>query len=143
MIGTQIQIEANELKAAIKKFEDLFPGELDKCVQNAITETQIRLMASYPAATGQTKMGWKIRKFGNANWQLYNENKVALFLEEGTKDHGPVTAKFLQWRTAQGSYRRAKRVRGIQARYYLAQQVPFAQQTVTDMISRKIRELLS
>jgi len=77
--------------------------------------------------TGRTRRGWRTRKVYNG-YNLYNELPAMRFIDQGTKAHGPVTAKFLYiplnkkasrgWRPGlvRGKdYVLKKRVRGIRA----------------------------
>ena len=83
--------------------------------------------------TGQVRRGWQITKAG-IGWQVTNLNKVMLFLERGTRSHGPRTAKALfiplTRKAAMGGqdlkfgrdYIFAKRVKGIAARHIVRDQ---------------------
>lgn len=83
--------------------------------------------AFLPKKTG----AWFVQKKGIGEYQLVSMSKVALFLEEGTRAHGPRTAKFLYiplrpgaavWREGfvyGRDYILTKRVKGIRARHYL------------------------
>jgi hypothetical protein len=45
--------------------------------------------------TGQTRRSWIINKIGDTGYELTNTSKVMRFLENGTRAHGPKTAKRL------------------------------------------------
>jgi hypothetical protein len=45
--------------------------------------------------TGQTRRSWIVNKIGDTSYELTNTSKVMRFLENGTRAHGPKTAKRL------------------------------------------------
>jgi len=92
-----------------------------------------RLISETPKGyTGQTRKSWKIERHGSEKsfgFSINNESRIMKFLEFGTKDHGPKTARFLfiplNRKTALGGLRKnskfgkdyvlTKRVKGIKA----------------------------
>lgn len=89
------------------------------------------IVPAMPHKTGALKRSWKPVKVSAHQWKIASDSKVALYIEEGTKAHGPKTAKFLyiplrpgaaSWR--QGfvwgkDYILVKKVKGIKAQHYL------------------------
>jgi hypothetical protein len=84
--------------------------------------------------TGQTRRGWQAIKTG-VGYQVTNNNKVMLFLEAGTRAHGPKKAKHLfiplNRRAALGTRKNlvfgvdfilTKRVKGIKAKNIVKKQ---------------------
>lgn len=101
--------------------------------------------------TGQTANKWFAKKLSFGKYQIYSTSKVALFLEQGTRAHGPKTAKFLYiplrknalvWRKGMifgKDYILAKRVKGIDAMHYLE---PTSNEILEDMVNKFVLELV-
>lgn len=95
--------------------------------------------------TGETANRWFTIKKGDGSYSIFNTSKVALFLEEGTKAHGPKTAKFLYiplranarvWRKGLvfgRDFILVKWVKGIDAMHYLT---PASHEILEDMVNR-------
>lgn len=45
--------------------------------------------------TGETRRGWVTVRYGKGKYATVNKTNAAMFLEEGTRGHGPATKKFL------------------------------------------------
>lgn len=103
-----------------------------------------------PVRTGETKNKWFAIEKGRNVYSIFNTSKVALFLEEGTKAHGPKKAKFLYiplrrgikvWRKGQvygRDYILAKWVKGIKALKYLK---PASNAILNNMVNRFMAEM--
>lgn len=66
------------------------PNAIDNVVDEAAWRTQARLVKSTPKRWfGQVRRGWIVAKPRIGARLVINQNKIMLFLEEGTKDHGP------------------------------------------------------
>lgn len=113
-------------------------------VLEAIAYKGLRMFASIlPKRTGALQRSWSVQKKGIGQYQIFSTSKVALFLEEGTKDHGPKTKKFLYIPLRRGAavwrkglvigkdYILVKRVKGIRAMRYLK---PVSQDVLGEMV---------
>jgi hypothetical protein len=68
----------------------LSPEAVDPVIDRVAFETQGRLIRETPKKWfGQVRRGWIVVGLGPARRLVVNENPIMLFLEEGTKDHGP------------------------------------------------------
>src|SRR5688572_24149614 len=66
------------------------PNAYDRVVDQAAWMTHARLTKSTPKRWfGQVRRGWIVAKPGAGSRLVINKNKIMLFLEEGTRDHGP------------------------------------------------------
>lgn len=105
----------------------VLPRKVKAALNRTVDRALARIIAKTPVGlTGRTKKAWRKIKTDNG-WILRNKSNVMLFLEKGTRAHGPVRAKFLfiplTRRAAINGWRRgyvfgvdyvlAKRVRGI------------------------------
>lgn len=118
----------------------LTPEATSPLIEKVAWSTHRRLVEDTPKKwTGQTRRGWRVMKNGNG-WRVTNENKVMLWLELGTRDHGPKTKKALfiplkssalaGWNASlvMGvDYILTRRVKGIRARYIVRKERPIAQ----------------
>lgn len=135
------------------------PAQTDPVIQKVAFRTVARLVEKTPKGyTGQTRREWKVYKRGGpgGGYTVTNQSKVMLFLEKGTKAHGPVTKKALyiplNRRAAIGGWNPAlimgtdyilrKRVKGIKAMRIVANQRPITAQWTTDAMTRHINNLL-
>lgn len=145
----RLRIESDS-KDAEKYFERLragmTPAKQDGVVRRVAWVVHRRLVQQTPKRwTGQTRRSWKVTRRGTAKYSVWNSSKVMLFLERGTKAHGPRRARFLfvpltrkaalaGARTVLNSagftpgkdYVLAKRVRGIKAMRIVENYRPFA-----------------
>jgi len=116
----------------VKKIEKHFSKEkIDKIIEATAYKGLKKIVSIMPKRTGALGRSWHVNKASIGEYQIVSANKVALFLEEGTRAHGPVTAKFLYiplrpgaatWRKGfvfGKDYVLVKRVKGIKARKYL------------------------
>lgn len=79
---------------AKKRLQDiakhLTPEALDAVVDQAAFQTQAALIRATPKKWfGQVRRGWIVVNEGPGRRRVGNTNKIMLFLEEGTKAHGP------------------------------------------------------
>ena len=102
---------------------------LDATVRDVAQEVHGWLKVLTPIKwTGNTRKSWIVRRNMGASYTVTNTSKIMLFLEVGTRAHGPVRARFLyiplkpgaaRWNSSliRGvDYILTKRVRGIRAR---------------------------
>jgi hypothetical protein len=79
-----------------EKLRGITPEAIDQMVERAALETLVELVKTTPKQwTGQTRKSWQVQKPAQGVRIVENDSKVMLFLEKGTKDHGPVNKKFL------------------------------------------------
>lgn len=138
-MNLDVEFDEKKLKAFITRIEKgLSKSVIDKIIEAAAWKGQ-RLFAS---TLNSKSIFWLVKKLGDGQ-QISTANKVALFLEDGTKAHGPKTAKFLYiplrpgaatWRKGfvfGKDYILTKRVKGIKARKYLK---PVSEKIFKDML---------
>lgn len=86
--------EALEILKVLK--EGLRPEKIDFVVERRAAMTLKTAIERTPKKWfGQVRRSWMMKKEGPAHHVVRNDNKIMLFLEEGTRAHGPVTAKAL------------------------------------------------
>lgn len=137
-----IEVEAKDEKARelLERLQlKITPEAVSAVVERVAWRTHAALIEATPVKyTGQTRKSWQVNSTGPMDWEVTNPSKIMLYLEEGTKDHGPVTAKFLYvpltrdaslggWRQGMvfgTDYVLAKRVKGITARHIVELQRP-------------------
>jgi hypothetical protein len=115
----------------VKRIERTFSkAQIDKIMRGTAFKGLRVAVIGTPKKTGATQRSWYVAKAGEGEYKIATPNKVALFLEEGTKAHGPKRAKFLYiplrpgaatWRKGfvfGKDYILVKRVKGITARRY-------------------------
>lgn len=126
--------------------------EIDKVLNGTAWEGVKTLASKMPkTGKGDTARGWKQRKAKDGVYSVFNTSKVALFLEDGTRDHGPKDAKWLYiplrpgarvWRKGlvyDKDYSLAKKVKGIDAMHYLK---PASNEILEDMVNRFVLHLV-
>src|SRR5262249_23283429 len=105
---------------------------------------------------GQVRRSWQMQKPRPGTRVLLNQNKIMLFLEEGTREHGPVTKKFLyiplNRNAAMGwhpglklgvDYILRKRVKGTEARWMGREQGKKAQTALFEAMKDHIRRAIA
>lgn len=151
----EIQITVNN-KAALAKLKRLkrlmTPERTMPIIAREIMFTKRRVVAKTPKRwTGQTRRSWQTVSIPNG-LALTNISKVMIFLEKGTRAHGPVRAKRLYiplkrkaaiggWRPSlvYGSdYVLAKRVKGIRAMRIVANERPKMRERIMASMVRYI-----
>lgn len=74
--------------------------------------------------TGRLRNSVQYQRFPTArrsvNYQVGTNLDYGIYLERGTRDHGPRTAKVLRFRGKSGAFVFAKRVKGIKATRWLS-----------------------
>lgn len=75
----------------------MLPSRVDAVVRKSAWTTHGRLVMQTPKRwTGQTRKNWTVTRRGSGRYSVWNRSeKVMLFLEKGTKAHGPKHAKRL------------------------------------------------
>ena len=126
MSDLEFEFDEKKWRDFVERIEKgLSKSVIDKIIEAAAWKGQ-RLFAS---TLRSKSIFWLVKKLGDGQ-QIFTTNKVAWFLEDGTKAHGPKTAKFLYiplrpgaatWRKGfvmGKDYILTKRVKGIKARKY-------------------------
>lgn len=145
-------------KRLVRRIErELKPAQLDKLLHKVAWGTQKRLVTTTRSkrgkGTGETSRGWKIIKIGFQQYEIVNTSKVALFLEQGTKAHGPKRGKFLYiplrpgaaiWRKGLifgKDYVLARRVKGIKAWKYLKPESLISKRDLRRRVLREFKKI--
>jgi hypothetical protein len=138
---------------------------VDKTVRKVAYVTHRRLIQQTPKKwTGMTRRSWRVYRRGAARYSVTNRSKVMVYLERGTRAHGPKRAKMLfipRTRKAalagagkvldgvkNGSFVPgrdfvlAKRVRGIKAMRIVEKYRPFARITLKAAMRLHVRKLI-
>lgn len=92
MPSVRLTAKTEAAKARLKKIAaGLNLDAIDKVVDVAAHQTQASLIRKTPKKWfGQVRRGWFVSKIGPGQRVVANSNKIMLFLEEGTKAHGPL-----------------------------------------------------
>ena len=95
--STQLNIDGDDVLRLYDRIERrLTPEALDPFVERIAFMTLRDVVEDTPKKWfGQVRRSWAVRKIGAGFWTIENDNKIMLFLEEGTQAHGPVRAKAL------------------------------------------------
>ena len=155
-------------KAKLRKIKKrLTPSGVDRVVSKVAYVTHRRLVSRTPKRwTGQTRRYWRVFRRGSAHYSVTNKSKVMVYLERGTKAHGPKKAKRLfvplTRKAALAGPRKvmqsvseggkafvpgrdfvlAKRVRGIKALRIVEKHRPFARITLKAAMRLHIRKII-
>lgn len=125
MSRTRVRIRLD--KAAIARLSAP-GGDVDtftrKVAAQARDRAKLNLTADGSVDTGRTRNSVQYQRFPSArrpvNYQVGTNLETGIWLERGTRDHGPRTAKVLRFRGKSGAFVFAKRVRGIRATRWLS-----------------------
>jgi hypothetical protein len=119
--------------------------EVDKTIKATAYWGLREVVKAMAKRTGALKRSWKVNEpaIPGGEYAIESDSKVAKYLEDGTKAHGPKTAKFLYiplrpgaavWRKGfvyGKDYVLAKRVKGIDGLKYLE---PLAKRVLAQMV---------
>lgn len=154
MVLTTIDIE-HGLEKLREQMEGLKPEALNAVVDRAAFETLAALIEATPRKWfGQVRASWRIENRGVGSRVVRNDNKIMLFLEEGTRDHGPVSAKFLYIPLTRGAVRwrpglvrgvdyiLSKKVKGIKAMHIVATQRQIAMERLYNLLKQTVASAL-
>jgi hypothetical protein len=130
----EFEFDKAQWNAFVKRIEKkLTPMEIRKVMGASAFWGLRHIVEAMSQRTGALKRSWKVIEpsLGGQDYRIASDSKVSLFIEEGTKAHGPKTAKFLYiplrpgaavWRKGfvwGKDYILVKRVKGIAAQKYL------------------------
>ena len=171
----RVSVEGAQAKAKMTHLRKRFTQKgVDSVVKKVAWVTHRRLVQRTPKKwTGNTRKSWRTYRLGPANYSVTNLSKVMVFLENGTRAHGPKRAKRLfipltrkaalagprkvMESMKSGSAREggktpykigkdfvlAKRVKGIKARRIVGSQRPLSRITLKAEMRLHIRRILS
>lgn len=103
-------------------------GDVDNAVRRVAAQARDRaklnLTTDGSVDTGRLRNSVQYQRFPSSsrpiNYQVGTNVEYGIFLERGTRDHGPRTAKVLRFRGKSGAFVFAKRVKGIKATRWLS-----------------------
>jgi hypothetical protein len=103
-------------------------GDIDtftrRVAAKARDRAKLNLTTDGSVDTGRLRNSVQYQRFPTAgraiNYQVGTNVEYGIFLERGTRDHGPRTAKVLRFRGRNGAFVFAKRVKGIKATRWLS-----------------------
>ncbi len=155
MTGATVRVTGDvKVKDTLNRLaKAMTPEAIDKVVDRAGLETHAVLVQATPKRWfGQVRKSWAVQKPESGVRIVRNDNKVMLFLEEGTKAHGPkeIYGPLIEGQKRQKNflfvpirqeaaggwkpslkfgvdYLLLKRVRGIRARHIVRTERPRAQ----------------
>lgn len=96
-----IQIKTND-KEFLRRFNGLirkFPGATDNAVKDATIYGVRLLKQTAPVKRGALRRGFLFRRIVQGAWQIYNDVKYTLSVDQGYRAHiiRPIRKKFLYW----------------------------------------------
>lgn len=103
-------------------------GDIDdftrKIAARARDRAKLNLTTDGNIGTGRLRNSVQYQRFPTAgrriNYQVGTNLDYGIYLERGTRDHGPRTAKVLRFKGRNGAFVFAKRVKGIRATRWLS-----------------------
>ena len=128
-------------------------------MSQTLSETRKRIKAATPVGyTGETRRAWVTKRRAMGSYRTVNKTHPAMFLEEGTQAHGPVSKKrlfipltrraFYVYRAQvfpplqrNVEYLLVPFVKGIKARKMAAKRVPFAVNKGTENLRKIFKKL--
>lgn len=139
---------------------NLTGSQIEKVMEALAWKGQKHIATTMPWKTKKTidrsgiAKSWHVIKKGIGEYQIVSAHKVAFFLEEGTKAHGPKVKKFLYiplhpgaatWRKGfvyGQDYILVKWVKGIDARHYLKPVSEAIMQMMIDDFTQQIEKVV-
>lgn len=103
-------------------------GDIDRFTQHvagqARDRAKLNLTSDGSVDTGRLRNSVQSQRFPSSsrriNYQVGTKLDYGIYLERGTRDHGPRTAKVLRFKGKNGAFVFAKRVKGIRATRWLS-----------------------
>lgn len=126
MARTRVRFDLD--RAAIERIKKQPGGDVDMAVRRLAAQARDRaklnLTTDGSVDTGRLRNSVQYQRFPTAgrpiNYQVGTNLDYGIYLERGTRDHGPRTAKVLRFRGRNGAFVFAKRVKGIKATRWLS-----------------------
>lgn len=125
MARTRVRITLDKKAIARLSAPD---GDIDtftrRVAGQARDRARLNLTTDGNVDTGRLRNSVQYQRFPTArrrvNYQVGTNLDYGIYLERGTRDHGPRTAKVLRFRGKSGAFVFAKRVKGIRATRWLS-----------------------
>ena len=125
MARTRVRITLDKKAIAALKAPG---GDIDtftrRVAARARDRAKLNLTTDGNVDTGRLRNSVQYQRFPSSrravNYQVGTNLEYGIFLERGTRDHGPRTAKVLRFRGRNGAFVFAKRVKGIKATRWLS-----------------------
>lgn len=139
----RVKYSSQAVLGRIKKLKDTLVHEGDRVASQTLSATR-KEIKKYTAVryTGETRRGWVTVREKMGKYATVNQTNAAMFLEEGTRAHGPVVKKalfiplnkkaFFWYRYGKfklqkkTDYITVKFVKGIRPRKMAERRIPFA-----------------
>jgi hypothetical protein len=159
MASIRVSFNIKKAKANLRKKEAFIERRFRESQGIVADNTLDSLKDKTPSVTGKTRAGWKKAQARGAGgrfsfgYRIYNNKPTMLWLEDGTKAHGPVSAsrlyvprskagrkgykKGLKWGT---DFVLAKRVRGIKPHNIVSNQLVRTKKDLRNAWRRVMRE---
>lgn len=154
-MNVEFEFDEKQWRAFIKRIErKLTPSAINGVMKATAFWGLRHVVEIMPKRTGALKRSWKaVESAGGKEYRIASDSKVALFLEDGTKAHGPRVKKFLYiplrpgaavWRKGfvfGKDYILVKRVKGINGLKYLRPASDNILKAMADNFMAKMQEI--
>ena len=159
MASIRVSFDIKRAKAKLKKKEAFMQRRFRAEQKQVADDTIESLRSNTPSLTGKTRAAWKKERARGAGgrfafgYKIYNNKPTMIWLEDGTKAHGPVTASKLyvpRSAAARRGYRKglkwgrdyvlADRVRGIKPHNIVKKQLGMTQTSLKNAMRKVTRE---
>lgn len=146
-MGLTVDIDTTQIvklaEKAMKKHREMIPV-LNKDMQYVASQVMFTAAKTTPIKTGTTRRQWLIKPAGDLAYDIRNDGKVALFLDQGTKPYviKPVKKKALAF-VAGGKPVVVRSVNhpGIKARNMTGQAKEVGNRLIKEVFMRRAKEL--
>lgn len=159
MASIRVSFDIKKAKAKIKKKEAFLERRFRERQKKVADDTLEDLRSNTPSLSGKTRAAWKKQRARGAGgrytfgYKIFNNEPTMIWLEDGTRPHGPVTASRLyvpRTEAARKGYRKglkwgrdfvlSKRVRGIKPHNIVKKQLGITQRALKSAWKQSIRE---
>tara|TARA_Y100000356_G_C11191024_1_gene252174 strand:- start:81 stop:572 length:492 start_codon:yes stop_codon:yes gene_type:complete len=159
MASIRVSFDIKKAKAKIKKKQAFMERRFRQRQQEVADDALEGLKSNTPSLTGKTRAAWKKERARGAGgryafgYKISNDKPTMIWLEDGTKAHGPVTAPRLyvpRSAAARKGYRKglkwgrdfvmADRVRGIKPHNIVKRQLGITQGALKSAWKQTMRE---
>ena len=159
MASIRVRFDIKKAKAKIKKKEAFLERRFRERQKQVADKTYDDLKSDTPSLTGKTRAAWKMERARGAGgrysfgYKIYNNKPTMIWLEDGTRPHGPVTASKLyvpRTAAARRGYRKGlkwgrdfvltDRVSGIKPHNIVKNQLGITQRALKAAWKKSIRE---
>jgi hypothetical protein len=135
-MGFKFEVDKLEFDELVKRVKgNIGAVGQTKILDSVAAKAHVGIVERTPIRTGDTRRHWFIRGLGAAGVrEIYNNSIVALYLEEGTRAHGPVVANRLYFRGSNGRVISKYWVSGIEARHIIKDFLPEISETLVNTL---------